>query len=398
MGPLSGIKVVDLTTMVSGPVATMMLADQGAEVIKVEALNGEQMRHIGPPHNDIPAGFYSCNRGKKSIALDLKSEEGKQILMKLAADADVFVQNFRPGAIERMGFAEKTLRALNKKLIYVSISGFGERGPYAHQRVYDPVIQALSGATDIQADRASGRPQMFRVIVADKVTSLTAAQAITAALVGRFTSGEGQHIKISMLDAVLSFFWPEGMSGLTYAEKEMDVTKFQGAMDLIYATKDRYITAGAVSDKEWQGMCRAIDREDLIEDERFANATARFMNAEERKTLTAAEIAKWDSEEILTRLDAQDVPSAPLLTRMELMEHEQIRANDTIVRIDLPGFGEVRQAQPAARFDKTPSDIGTPAPKLGQHTRAILSDLGYGDEEQRTLIDAKKVRAPDEID
>ena len=364
MGPLNGLKVVDLTTMVSGPVASMMLADQGAHVVKVEPLMGEQMRHIGPPHNGVASGFFSCNRGKESISLDLKSDEGKKILLELAETADVFIQNFRPGAIERMGFSEEALRAINEKLIYVSISGFGEEGPYTGKRVYDPVIQALSGATDIQADREKGRPQMFRIIIADKVTSLAAAQAITAALFARERSGEGQHIRLSMLDTMLSFFWPEGMAGLTYADMEFDVTQFQGKMDLIYETSDRYITAGAVSDKEWAGMCRAIDRLDLIEDPRFKTSSDRFVNGEERKTITAEEIIKWSSDDILARLDAEGVPCAPLLNRMELMDHEQIIANDSIQRIEYPGFGEVRQPRPAARFDKTPAAISGPGPKL----------------------------------
>lgn len=391
MGPLHGLKVLDLTTMVSGPVAAMMLADQGAEVIKVEPLHGEQMRHIGPPHNDVSAGFFSCNRGKKSLALDLKSEEGKEILLKLAKEADVFIQNFRPGAIERMGFSEETLRALNEKLIYVSISGFGENGPYAHKRVYDPVIQALSAATDIQADRATGRPQMFRIIIADKVTSLTAAQAVSSALYAREKTGKGQHIRLSMLDTMLAFFWPEGMAGLTYAEKEIDVRKYQGVMDLIYETKDRYITAGAVSDKEWAGMCRALDREDLIEDSRFKTSNDRFVNAEERKRLTAEEILKWESEKILERLDAEGVPCAPLLDRMELMAHEQIVSNNSIQAIDFSGFGQVRQARPAAQFDQTPSEITGPGPKLGEHSREILNGLGYSAEELDALVSAKKV-------
>ena len=234
MGPLEGIKVLDLTSMVSGPMGAMMLADQGADVIKVEPMHGEQLRHMAPPHQGVNAPFYSCNRGKRSLALDLKSEEGKKVLMQLVEEADVFMQNFRPGAIERMGFGEAVLRAINDRLIYVSISGFGEKGPYAQSRVYDPVIQALSGATDIQADRTSGRPQMFRIIIADKVTSLTAAQAVSSALYAREKSGTGQHIRLSMLDTMLSFFWPEGMAGMVYGEQEFDVRKLQGTQDLIY--------------------------------------------------------------------------------------------------------------------------------------------------------------------
>lgn len=393
MGPLNGLKILDLTTMVSGPVAAMMLADQGADVIKIEPLMGEQMRHIGPPHNGVASAFFSCNRGKQSLALDLKSEEGKEVLYKLAETADVLIQNFRPGAIEKMGFSEDTLRARNKGLIYVSISGFGEEGPYTAKRVYDPVIQALSGATDIQTDRETGRPQMFRIIIADKVTSLAAAQAITAALYARQSTGEGQHIRLSMLETMLSFFWPEGMAGLTYADMEFDVTKFQGKMDLIYETKDRHITAGAVSDKEWAAMCRALDREDLIDDPRFKTASDRFANGEERKTITAGEIAKWSSDEILKRLDQEGVPCAPLLSRMELMDHEQIAANGSIQKIEYPGFGEVRQPRPAARFDKTPATIQGPAPRLGEDSRRILAELGYTNEQVEALITGGKVLA-----
>ena len=394
MGPLHGIKVVDLTTMVSGPVATMMLADQGADVIKVEALSGEQMRHIGPPHNGVPSAFFSCNRGKRSLALDLKSDDGKAVLRKLADQADVFVQNFRPGAIDRMGFGEAELRRTNPGLIYTSISGFGTKGPYKDARVYDPVIQALSGATDIQADRATGRPQMFRIIIADKVMSLTAAQAITAALFARERGDDraGQHIELSMLDAMLSFFWPEGMAGLTYAEAEFDLRKIQGVMDLIYTTTDGYITAGAVSDSEWRGMCRAIGREELIDDPRFATSGARFVNADARKAITAEAMAEHSSADMLARLEAEDVPCAPLLQRTELLGHPQIEANDSILRLSFPGFGEVRQAHPAARFSATPSEIRAPAPKLGEHSRDVLGELSYDSAEIGALVEAGTVK------
>ncbi len=389
MGPLTGLKVLDLTGMVSGPVAAMMLADQGAEVIKVEPLTGELVRHMAAPHNGVNPVFFSCNRGKKSIALDLKTEEGKKILLKLASEADVFMQNFRPGAIDRMGFGEEVIRKLNPKIIYVSISGFGNRGPYANSRVYDPVIQALSGATDIQADRDTGRPKMFRIIIADKVTALTAAQAVSAALYAREKHGTAQHIELSMLDCMISFFWPEGMAGIVYAENEIDVRKLQGSQDLIYKAKDKYITAGAVSDAEWQGMCKALNREDLVDDERFASPAGRVANAQIRKEITGEEIAKWKSSEILERLQAEGVPSAPLLDRMELLDNEQILANESIQRINIDGFGEVRQARPAARFSKTPTKLSRPAPKLGEHTHEVLSDIGINETERKNLLDKK---------
>ena len=387
MGPLAGMQVLDLTSMVSGPVAGAMLADQGAEVIKIEPPHGEQMRHLGQPHNGLPPTFFSCNRGKKSIAVNLKREAGQEVLWRLIEQADVLLQNFRPGAMERMGFGEETVRARNQRIIYVSISGFGETGPYADQRVYDPVIQALSGATDIQANRITREPEMFRVIVADKVSSLTVAQAVSSALFHRERSGEGQHIRLSMLDAMLAFFWPEGMGGLTYADAGFDPAERSGSMDLIYPTRDGYITAGVISDKEWVGMCRAIEREDLIDDERFSTARARGRNAQIRKEITREEIAKWPSEEILARLNANDVPNAPLLRRTQLLDNEQIVASDSIARTEYEGFGEVRQARPAARFSRTPGTTGARAPMLGEHSIDILARLGYSEEDRRQLVE-----------
>ena len=391
MTALQGIKVLDLTSMVSGPVAAMMLADQGADVIKVEPTTGEQMRHVGPTVNKVTAAFFSCNRGKRSIGVDLKTDEGKKVLFDLAPDADVLIQNFRPGAIDRMGFGEPVMRALNPKLIYVSISGFGEDGPYAHKRVYDPVIQALSCATDIQADRITGRPQMFRIIIADKVTAITAAQAISTALYAREKSGEGQHIRLSMLDAMLSLFWPEAMAGLTFADKQFDVRKYQGAMDLVYETQDRFITAGAISDKEWHGMCRALNREDLIDHPHFSTAQARFTHNTERKEITAEEIKKWSSEAILSRFDQEGVPCAPIIDRSELLEHEQVVANGSVDRLYFDDFGEVRQARHPARFDKTPAGVSRPAPRLGEHGREILEALGYDESAIESLISAGTV-------
>ena len=375
-GPLEGVRVLDLTSMISGPVATMMLADQGAEVIKVEPPEGELVRHMGRNTGGLTSVFLSANRSKRSIGLDLKNPAAVDILKQLIPTADVFVQNFRPGAIDRMGLGESVVRNLNASVIYVSISGFGETGPYAHKRVYDPVIQALSGLADIQMDAASGRPQMIRTIIPDKTTSVTAAQAITAALFHRERTGEGQHVKLAMLDTMVAYLWPEGMARYTFADRPPEPMKGEASPDLIYLTQDGYITAGAISDKEWQGMCRALDRPRWIDDERFRTANARVVHGKLRREMTAEVLLTRTSAEWLERLDHEEVPSAPVLGRHEVIDHPQIQANEMIVEDVHPVAGPIRQARPAARFDRTPARIRGPAPELGADTMALLGELG----------------------
>ena len=376
-GAMEGVRVLDLTTMVAGPVAAMMLADQGADVIKVESPSGDLMRHFAFGRGGVSASFLSCNRNKRSIAIDLKDAEGLQIVRKLAATADVLMHNFRPGAADRIGLGEAAMRAIRADLIYVSISGFGETGPYANQRAYDPVIQALSGLAEIQRDRDTGRPRMIRTIIADYTTALTAAQAITAALFARQRTGIGQHVRVAMLDAMVAYLWPEAMPSLTFVGEERDPSDGELGPDLIYATQDRYITAGALSDDEWAGMCRALGREDLIDDPRFKTARDRAINAVARREITAAELEKWNANEILPRLLANDVPSAPVLSRFELLSDPQVRENGIFEEFDDSTSGKIRQPRPAARFDRTPSAIRTSAPILGAHNDEILKQAGY---------------------
>ena len=211
-GPLSGVRVLDLTTMVSGPIATMLLADQGAEVIKVEAPGGDYMRRVGVKHRGMSTSFLTCNRGKRSLCLDIKRPAGLDIVKRLASTADVFVQNFRPGAIQRMGLSRETVSDIRPDIIYASISGFGDTGPLSHQRVYDPVIQALSGMADVQMDQHSGLPRMVRTIICDKTSALATAQSITAALFRRERTGKGGHVGVAMLDVMIGFLWPEAMA------------------------------------------------------------------------------------------------------------------------------------------------------------------------------------------
>ncbi len=380
-GPLHDVRVLDLTTMVAGPVATMMLADQGAEVIKIESPRGDLMRNFGSINNGMSASFLSCNRNKRGLALDIKTPDGIAVLKTLVATADVLVQNFRPGAIERMGLGEDVVRAIRPDIIYASISGFGESGPYVHQRVYDPVIQALCGLADIQTDYATGQPRMVRTIVPDKTTAVTAAQAITAALFARERTGEGQHIRIAMLDTMIAYLWPEAISSLSFVGKELDPARGQMGLDLIFKTQDGYITAGALSDAEWSGMCAALDRADLLEDERFKTAKSRAEHGAERRQIVSAEIGKWQTREILERLDREEVPCAPVLTRWQLLDDEQVNANE-IIEVHRDGtLGEVRQPRPAARFDRTPAEIRALAPYLGGDNAAILGEIGYSETE-----------------
>jgi crotonobetainyl-CoA:carnitine CoA-transferase CaiB-like acyl-CoA transferase len=394
-GPLAGIRVIDLTSVVSGPLATMFLADQGADVIKIEPLGGDitrRSRQSISASGEFSALFVSTNRGKRSLALDLKRPEAAKIMRKLTAGSDVLVQNFRPGTMERLGFGEPALRELNPRLIYVSISGVGESGPYSKKRVYDPIIQGLSGFADLQADPKTRRPQMIRTIVADKTTAILAAQAITAALFARERTGEGQHIRLAMLDTMIGYLWPEAMTQYTVVGREATTADPTARPDLIFETADGYITVGTISDSEWQGFCAASGTSGLADDPRFNTPGGRAANATERILLMAEIIKARPTAEWLQRLDANDVPSAPVLRRNEVIANEQVLARELIVELDHPDIGLVRQAKPAARFDRTPARIQGPAPRIGEHGAAILAEIGLEASEIERLATEEVVR------
>ncbi len=391
-GPLSGFKILDMSRVLAGPAATVLLADQGADVIKVEPLRGDVVRAMGG--GGVTPGFVTANRGKRSIALDLKSPAGIEVVKRLARDADVFVQNFRPGAIDGMGLGEPVIRGINPGIVYVSMSGFGEKGPYAHKRVYDPVIQALSGLADLQATDENDRPRMIRTVIPDKTTGITTAQAITAALLSRERTGEGQHIRIAMLDVMIAYLWQEGLGGLTMVGHEDRVKRGQRSKDLIYQTADGYITAGAVSDAEWRGMCKALGREEWLTDERFATPQARSVNVKTRLELTAEVLRTNTSEYWLKRLDECEVPSAPVLTRPEVITQEQVQVNEILSEYEQPGLGMVRQPRPAARFEGTPVNTEQIAAALGEHGREILAEAGYVADEIDELIAAGVMAEP----
>jgi crotonobetainyl-CoA:carnitine CoA-transferase CaiB-like acyl-CoA transferase len=385
-GPLSGVRIVDVTQNLSGPMATMILGDQGADVIKVEPpVIGDFTRAMGGTKRAVAPAFAVINRNKRSVALNLRDPRGLELIKRMVARADLFVQNHRPGVAERIGIGEAALRAVKPDLVYVSISGFGESGPYAYQRVYDPVIQAISGLAAIQADVETGRPHMIRLIIPDKVTALTAAQAMTAALFARQRTGEGQHVRLAMLDAVIAFLWPEGMAAYTFVGSNRSSMRAAKARELIFETTDGYITAAANTDSEWTGLCRALERPEWLRDERFKTPVDRIRNADVRLEMTAEVLKTQSTAEWLKRLRGNEVPCAPVLSREEVLRDAQVVANQLIVESAHPHAGPMRQPRPAARFERTPASLSRFAPLLGEHTDEVLAEAGVAAAELSAL-------------
>ena len=388
-GPLHGYRVIDLTMMIAGPLATMILADQGADVIKVEPPGrGDQTRAAGNKSGGLSSSFLNNNRNKRSITIDLKRPEGRDALLRLAAGADVFVQNFRPGVVNRLGIGEAAVRAVAPKIVYVSISGFGETGPYVGKPTFDPIIQALSGLASIQGGSDQNRPRLVRTIVPDKTTALTAAQAVTAALLARERTGEGQHVRLSMLDSVLAFLWSSDMGGQTYVGREVSEQRAASYIDLIYGTKDGYMSVSVMSDGQWSTLARVAGKPEWLDDPRFKTMELRDLNIDARLSLIQEVLATRTTAEWLALLEPAGVPCAPVLTRKEVITHPQTVANGVLVETDHPVAGRLRQTRTAARFEGTPAEHRFGAPTLGQHTDEILREAGLGDGEIASLRQA----------
>ena len=397
-GPLEGIRILDLTSMVSGPLATMTLGDQGAEIIKVETVDGgDYARHVATRRGGFSASFLNNNRNKRSVTLNLKDPRGIAALMRLAETADVFVQNFRPGVAERMGLGEDAIRTVAPSIVYVSICGFGERGPFAQKPVFDPLVQAVSGLTTVQAGSDTARPKLVRTIVPDKLTAIQASQAITAALFARERSGEGQHVRLSMLDTVVAFLWSSDMGGHTFVGDEDEIEEAQSFIDLIYETKDGYITVAVMQDKSWAGFARAAGRPGLLEDERFNTPARRDINRNARLDLIQEILMEATAEEWIGRLEAEDVPCAPVLTRSEVRRHPQIAANGLVIETDHPQAGRLRQARQPAQFSGTPLAPPAGAPVLGADTAGVLAEAGFDAGEIQGLIAQGIATGPQEL-
>ena len=353
MGPLKGVRVVDMSQVISGPLAAGWLADQGAEVVKVEDAKGDPSRLVGPRKDDMSALYFAGNRGKQGLVADLKSEKDRERVWAEIEKADVLVQNFRPGVADRLGFGYEAVAARNPRLVYCSISGFGAHGPRAKSRAYDSVVQALAGFAACQAG-PSGEPELVRSYVCDKVTALIAAQAITAALFSRTTTGKGQHVEVAMFDVALAFNWPEGMWNQAFLDAPPAPAPEVSTSYRLWRTRDGHVSLSALQQVEFEALCRALESPEIYRDPRFATATLRMANRIEYRDLLEAKVASFTTAELDARLAHEDAPGGRVNLREDLLTDPQAQENGNFIEIDAGDLGRVRTARHPARFGSTP--------------------------------------------
>ncbi len=398
-GPLGEYRVLELTSTVSGPMAAMMLADQGADVIKIEPpLLGDTARYLGSSREGMGAMFAVLNRNKRSLVLDLKNEEELGIFRRMADAADVLVENYRPGIVQKLGIDYETLSKSNPRLIYASISGYGQDGPYKNRRVYDPLIQATAGVARAQGGT---RPENMRSIVFDKVTALTTAQVVTAALLEREKTGRGQYLPISMLDSALYYTWPDVMWSRTLLGDGIDHAGELADYFPIFEARDGYVSIVLVADAAFELLCvwRGTRHH---EDPRFRTLPDRLAHAAELVRVVEEMIADVTTEEICENLDAFGVPVARVNSLDEVHEDAQIRHEGSLVETSHPVIGSMRLPRPPFRFRSQPDDAAAfparHAAFLGDHTRELLEELGCDEAvierlEQREAKNRELVRA-----
>ncbi len=395
--PLQGIRIVDLSTVFSGPMCAALLADQGAEVIKVESPDGDTTRNIGPAKGDLAASFIAANRGKRNLALDLKSPDAKAVLHALLARADVLIENYRPGVMDRLGLADADLAARFPTLIRVSITGFGADGPRAQDKAYDAVIQAIGGLAASQRDPATGAPVILASTVSDKVTALTAAQAVTAALFARDRrggDGQGRRVEVAMLDATVAFQWPDAMYNHVWVDDAPPPFPEFGATQRPWRTADGYVATMVPQQAEFLGMCTALGRPEIMDDPRFATLPARYRHGKELRATLEPLMAQFDNATLETRFRAHGAALGRVNERPELLADPQVQHNGCAVLVPNGDGEQVRVARSAARFDGQVQSPTRGAARLGEHSREVLQELGFDAERIAALVASGTVRLP----
>ena len=376
-GALTGIRVLDLTRVLAGPYATMVLGDLGAEVIKLEQPGtGDESRNFGPFKNGFSLYFMSVNRGKQSLTLDLKAPQGKEIFLELVKQSDVLVENFRPGAMKKLGLDYETLKQSQPSLIYAACSGFGQTGPYAERGAYDMIIQGMGGIISI-----TGEPMRPPVRVGTSISDITAALftaiGILSALRHRDRTGEGQLVDVAMLDSMVAILenaivrhFATGEIPQPLGSQHPAITPFEA-----FESADAYIIIAIGNDSLWEKFCQHVERLDLVSDERFATNASRTTNHDQLHPILAEIMRRRTTVQWIEGLDALGVPCGPINTIDKVVNHPQVLAREMIAKVSHDITGSVEVPGVPIKLSKTPGQVTTPAPALGEHTAKILTGL-----------------------
>ncbi|MBC95774.1 hypothetical protein CL649_02785 [bacterium] len=379
MGPLDGIKIVDFTQVVAGPVATMLLAELGADVIKIEYPGiGDITRSSGFSKGGLNSAVLNCNRGKRSIQVNLKESDGRKIALDLIRDADVVVQSMRPGKIEELGLDYKSISKFNPSVIYVSLSGYGQDGPYSGRAVFDPVLQAECGYVSLQVNPEIPFPDLMRTAIIDKAVAWEIALSVSAALFAREKGIGGQELNVAMVDVAISFLWPDGGMAETLLDEDIESGTHLSRLMNITETKNGHIVYFAVTENQIKGLYQSLGHPEWFEDSRFATREARHTgnNNEILGTLIADAFRKFDSHQIAQTLHDHSVPCGEVMDVADTHDNPQIRHNQTFFEWEHPTAGKVRTPRHATLFSKTELSNLTNAPLLNEHADEILKEIG----------------------
>jgi crotonobetainyl-CoA:carnitine CoA-transferase CaiB-like acyl-CoA transferase len=395
-GPLQGVRIIDLTTVLMGPFATQILGDYGADVIKIEAPAGDNTRGIGPArHRGMAAGFLHINRNKRSLVLDLKQPVGREALLKLVADADVLVYNVRPQAMARLGLDYEAVRAANPNIIYVGVYGYGQRGPYAPRPAYDDLIQGAIALPTLGMLAGADAPRYVPSAMADRVVGIAAAGAITAALFHRQRTGEGQSIEVPMFETMAQFMLGDHMSGHTF-DPPAGPTGYARLLNEYrrpYKTLDGYLCVLVYNDKQWQNFFEMIGHPGVMQtDPRFNSITARTENIRDLYKMLAEIFATRTTADWQAALEAADIPVMPMHTIESLMDDPHLRAVDFLQTVEHPTEGTMRSISVPSNWSATPPCVSRHAPRLGEHSAEVLREAGYSDAQIEAMLAAGVTR------
>ena len=389
MGPLQGIKVVDMTTVLMGPYATQMLGDYGADVIKVESLEGDVTRLIGPMrHPGMGPVFLNTNRSKRSICLDLKKPAGREAVLRLIKSADVLVYNVRPQAMARLDLGYDVASAINPRLIYAGVFGFGQDGPYAAKPAYDDLIQGATGLPALMAETGDGTPRYVPNALVDRIVGLTAVGAICASLVDRARTGRGQRVDIPMFETMAGFVMGDHMGGLTY-EPPLDKGGYARHLSRDrrpYKTSDGYLSVIVYNDKQWESFFKATGRDDLRDDPRFASFAGRAVNIDYVYGELARIFETRSTAEWIELLNRADVPVMPMHDLQGILNDEHLVATGFFPVVQHPSEGPIRSMKVSASFSAAAAEPVRLAPQLNEHGAEILQEIGFSREDIATMV------------